>query len=167
MGALLVRRRAAGLLHTVYWGGGSVASATAEGAWRELNPLPEGARARARARAAGAAAAARFGRRAPRRPLPPHAASPLIQSPPPPTPRPPPPPPPSPPPPAALEAGSAPFLDILALKHGFAALGAVGGIDVRARCDGGRRGGWRRRGGLAAARPLAGGARAGARGGAR
>jgi hypothetical protein len=42
VGALLVRRDAAATLHVVYFGGGSVLDATAEGVWRMLMPLPEG-----------------------------------------------------------------------------------------------------------------------------
>jgi molybdenum cofactor sulfurtransferase len=42
VGALLMRRDAAAALHVVYFGGGSVLDATAEGAWRMLMPLPEG-----------------------------------------------------------------------------------------------------------------------------
>lgn len=41
VGALIVRRDAAALLRTVYFGGGSVLDATAEGVWRVLMPLPE------------------------------------------------------------------------------------------------------------------------------
>lgn len=42
MGALLVRREAAAALHVVYFGGGSVLDATAEGVWRMMMPIPEG-----------------------------------------------------------------------------------------------------------------------------
>jgi selenocysteine lyase/cysteine desulfurase len=73
-----VRRAAGAALHVVYFGGGSVLDATAEGAWRLMMPLPQG-----------------------------------------------------------LETGTAPFLDIIALKHGLGVLRALGGMQARA--DGGRR----------------------------
>jgi molybdenum cofactor sulfurtransferase len=42
LGALLVRKDAAALLHKVYFGGGSVDWCTAEDAWHVLSPLPAG-----------------------------------------------------------------------------------------------------------------------------
>ncbi|GBF95159.1 molybdenum cofactor sulfurase [Raphidocelis subcapitata] len=42
VGALVLKRSAAAALHIVYFGGGSVLDATAEGIWRMLMPLPEG-----------------------------------------------------------------------------------------------------------------------------
>lgn len=42
VGALLLRRESAKAFHIVYFGGGSVLDATAEGVWRITMPLPEG-----------------------------------------------------------------------------------------------------------------------------
>ncbi|KAF8061336.1 malate dehydrogenase [Scenedesmus sp. PABB004] len=42
LGALIARREAIALLHKVYFGGGSVADATAQDAWRLLAPAPTG-----------------------------------------------------------------------------------------------------------------------------